>query len=354
MNFTPYKMAFRSLVFVFIALTSLQAQDAHFTQYYQVPAYVNPALVGNFNGLFKVGMNYRDQWRPAIDRPYATFTATGESKFMVGKRDPDIAALGIMFFSDQISKYDLNTTQIALTGSYHKLLDKKTKQYIGIGYQAAIFQKSLNYEDLTFGDQFNAIDAYSNETLELLPGNNIGFFDMSLGIDYSYTSTSDREFNAGISVFHVTSPNISFFGKEDFVDKDVNTEAFLDPRWSVHASYSLPTSDAFSFQPRILYMSQDQHKMYVLSTLFTYKNPRSEGKKFYFGPGLRFSNRLNSTALEAVMLIVGYDFKGLNLGLSYDYNTSDLFNDRFGMSTFEISLNYFGQYENADAFCPTF
>ena len=180
MNFTPYRMAYRSLVFVIIAISGLQAQDAHFTQYYQVPAYVNPALVGNFNGLFKVGMNYRDQWRPAIDRPYATFTATGESKFMVGKRDPDIAALGIMFFSDQISKYDLNTTQIALTGSYHKLLDRKTKQYIGIGYQAAIFQKSLNYEDLTFGDQFNAIDAYSNETLELLPGNNIGFFDMNV------------------------------------------------------------------------------------------------------------------------------------------------------------------------------
>ena len=50
----------------------VQGRDAHFTQYYQVPAYVNPALVGNFNGLFKVGMNYRDQWRPAIDRPYAT------------------------------------------------------------------------------------------------------------------------------------------------------------------------------------------------------------------------------------------------------------------------------------------
>ncbi|MBK7009234.1 MAG: PorP/SprF family type IX secretion system membrane protein [Saprospiraceae bacterium] len=333
---------------------ALKGQDAHFTQYYQVPAYVNPALVGNFNGLFKVGMNYRDQWRPALDRPYATFTATGESKFLVGQRDPDVAALGIMFFSDRISKYDLNTTQIALTGSYHKLLDKKTKQYIGLGYQAAIFQKSLNYEDLTFGDQFNAIDAYSNETLEILPGNNLGFFDMSLGVDYSYTSTSNKEFNAGISVFHLTSPNISFFAQEDPVDKDLNINAVLDPRWSAHASYSLPTSDAFSFQTRALFMSQDQHKLYVLSTLFTYNNPKSEGKKFYFGPAFRFSNRLDKTSLEAIMLTIGYDFKGLNLGLSYDYNTNDLFNDRYGMSTFEVSINYFGQYENADAFCPTF
>ena len=78
------------------------------------------------------------------------------------------------------------------------------------------------------------------------------------------------------------------------------------------------------------------------------------GKKFYFGPAFRFSNRLDKTSLEAIMLTIGYDFKGLNLGLSYDYNTTDLFNDRYGMSTFEVSINYFGQYENADAFCPTF
>ena len=85
---------------------------------------------------------------------------------------------------------------------------------MGLGYQAAIFRKSLNYEDLTFGDQFNAIDAYSNETLRTFAWQQHWLFDMSLGIDYSYTSTSDREFNAGISVFHVTSPNISFFEKK--------------------------------------------------------------------------------------------------------------------------------------------
>ncbi|MBK8699435.1 MAG: PorP/SprF family type IX secretion system membrane protein [Saprospiraceae bacterium] len=333
---------------------AVSAQDASFTQYYQVPAYVNPALVGNFNGLFKVGMNYRDQWRPALDRPYATFTATGESKFLIGKRDPDVVALGIMFFSDRISRFDLNTTQIALTGSYHKLLDKRTKQYIGIGYQAAIFQKSLNYEDLTFGDQFNAIDAYSNQTLELLPGNNIGFLDMSAGIDYSVSPSDGHDLNVGLSVFHFTAPNISFFGKEDFVDKDLDVAAFLDPRWTAHVSYGFHTSPNIVLEPRVLYMAQDQHRLAMLSALFKYKNPKSEGKVFYFGPGMRMARNIDKTNLESIYLIVGYDFKGLNLGLSYEYNNKDLFNDRNGLSSFEISLNYFGQYENADAFCPSF
>ena len=347
------KLLLSSLIFC-CALFTLSAQDAHFTQYYQVPAYLNPALVGNFNGLFKVGVNYRDQWRAALARPYATFTATGDSKFLIGKRDPDIAAIGIMFFSDRISGYDLNTTQIAISGSYHKLLDRRSKQYIGIGYQAAIFQKSLNYEDLTFGDQFNAIDAYSNETLEFLPGNNIGFFDMSAGIDYSVTPTSGHEMNLGLAIFHFTRPNISFFGKEEFVEPNLNVNAFLDSRWVAHASYGLPTGPNTSLEPRVLFMAQDQHKQLMLSALFKYKNPKTEGKKFYIGPALRFANTLNGFGTESISLIAGYDYKGLNLGLSYDYNTSDLFNDRNGLGTFEFSLNYLGQYENADAFCPTF
>jgi uncharacterized membrane protein YjgN (DUF898 family) len=61
-----------------------------------------------------------------VDRPYATFTAT-ENKFLV---DNAIQMLQ-PWASCRQDQYDLNTTQIALTGSYHKLLDKKTKQYIG-------------------------------------------------------------------------------------------------------------------------------------------------------------------------------------------------------------------------------
>lgn len=352
------KIYFKILVFIFFLSFSERGfnQDAHFTQYYQVPAYLNPALVGNFNGLYKVGINYRDQWRPALSRPYATFTATGESKFYLGgkKRDPDIAAIGIMFFSDKISGFDLNTSQIALSGSYHKLLDKKTKQYLGFGYQASIIQKSLNYETLTFGDQFNALDAYTNETLEILPGNVLGFFDMSVGVDYSVSPDPNQEINLGFALFHFTSPDISFFKGADFIDDNFDVEAQLDSRYVAHASYSFATTPKVFIEPRTLFMIQDQHREFMLSTLFKFKNLKTEGRKFYFGPSIRFSNRLQNFSMESMGLIAGFDYKGINFGLSYEYNTYDLFNENDGLGTFEFSLNYFGHFENEDAFCPTF
>jgi type IX secretion system PorP/SprF family membrane protein len=354
-NQNSFKILFFLAVLLFYSNIA-SSQDAHFTQYYQVPSYLNPSLVGNFNGLYKVGVNYRDQWRPALNRPYATFTATGESKFYLGskKRDPDVAAIGIMFFSDKISGFDLNTSQIALTGSFHKLLDKKTKQYLGIGYQVSIFQKSLNYENLTFGDQFNALDAYTNATLELLPGNVLGFFDMSFGLDYSVSPDPTQDFNLGFAMFHFTSPNISFFKGSDFIDQNLDVNARLDTRYVGHASYSFGTSPKTFVEPRALFMMQDEHRQLVLSSLFKYKNLKTEGRKFYIGPSIRLSNRLQNFNLESIGLISGFDYKGINFGLSYEYNTQDLFNENDGLGTFEFSLNYFGQFENADAFCPTF
>ncbi len=330
-------------------------QDAHFTQYYQNAAMINPSLVGNFGGLYKVGANYRDQWRAALDRPYATFVAQGESSFDLGaKNAPDKAALGIMFFSDKVNTYGLNTNQIVLSGNYRKLLNAKTKQYVGLGMQSGVVTKTLNYENLTFGDQFNAIDAYNIETKELLPINNFGFFDLSLGVDYSISPSSKYNFNIGAAMFHITKPNISFFAKENTPDLNLDLNSFLNRKLVVHSSINIPISPSLDIEPRALLMMQDIHRMFVLGSLFKLNNPKTENQVFYAGPSLRASNQLNSMGLESIMLTVGMEIRGLNVGLSYDYNVGDLFNARQGLGTFELSMSYVGQYENDENFCPKF
>ena len=344
---------FKIFFLLIFTLSYALAQDAHFTQYYQTPAYLNPSLVGNYNGLYKVGINYRDQWRAALDRPYSTFAANGESKFYLGNKD-DVFALGILFYSDRISNFNLNTSQIALTGSFHKMLNRKKKEYLGIGYQISIIQKNLNYENLTFGDQFNAIDGYTNATQELLPVNNIGFFDMGIGADYSVSPSKNSQFNIGLAMFHIGKPNISFYAREDQPDEELDLEAFLDRKITAHISYSTATSASFFTEPRAMIAIQDKHREIVLANIFKYKKPDGEGRTFYFGPGIRMSNQLDKLGMESIFAIVGFEYNGLNLGLSYDHNTSDIFNDRLGFGSFEFTINYYGEFENADAFCPTF
>jgi hypothetical protein len=187
-----------------------------------------------------------------------------------------------------------------------------------------------------------------------LPINNIGFFDMSVGMDYSISPSEDNQFNIGFSIFHFTKPNISFYGKEEQIGNDIDTEAILDSKYQTHISYSFRSSDRVLIEPRAMYSKQDKHNEFLLANLFKYKNPEGEGRTFYFGPGIRMNNQLDKLGLESIFAIIGYDYNGLNIGFSYDHNTSDLFSERLGFGSFEITINYYGEYENADAFCPTF
>jgi type IX secretion system PorP/SprF family membrane protein len=346
---------FRILILLFVINLASFGQDAHFTQYYQNAALINPSLIGNFRGLYKIGMNYRDQWRPAISSPYSTFTATGESTFDLGdKNNPDIAAIGIMFLSDRLNAFDFITNQINLSGSYRKHMSGLNKSYLAIGFQAGVVTKTLNYEKTTFGDQFNSVDAYTLDTKELLPGNNFGFFDLGLGISYSTSSDARHSFNIGIAGHHLTQPNISFYAKETTPNTNLDLNAFLNRRWTAHASYNLPLKGAFDIEPRVLYMHQNRSNMVVIGGLIKYKNPTTEGKTLYVGTSIRFSNKYDKLGSESLILAAGYDYKGLNIGFSYDHNLSDIFDYRNGLGTFELTLNYIGQFINDDLFCPKF
>ncbi|HKK66993.1 MAG TPA: type IX secretion system membrane protein PorP/SprF, partial [Bacteroidales bacterium] len=48
------------------------AQDAHFSQFYANPLYLNPAFAGS-DKCPRVNLNYRNQW-PALGQTYVTYS----------------------------------------------------------------------------------------------------------------------------------------------------------------------------------------------------------------------------------------------------------------------------------------
>ena len=154
------------LFFVFSATAGLIAQDQHFTQFYASPLTLNPAMTGNFSGRYRVGMIYRDQWRGAFDQPFKTFSASADVRFDVPtqSRYKDAVAVGLLFFKDEVSGIDFVTNQIALSGAFHKSLGYEGRQVLSVGAQLGLLQRSVLYERLTFDDQFNSIDGFSECT----------------------------------------------------------------------------------------------------------------------------------------------------------------------------------------------
>lgn len=335
----------------------MHGQDAHFSQFYASPLTLNPATAGMYTGTFRISTIYRDQWRSALDNPLRTFATSGEVKFDVNysqKTLPDIVAVGISFFSDRVSTFDLNTNQILVTAAYHKALDKKTKQYIGIGFQGGILQKTVNYEDITFQDQFNSIDGYTLGTGEILPPNNNAFSDFNLGMYYTVSPSKNFNFHLGAGYFHANKSNVSLYNTPDIIDPNLFRADTLHAKWSVHTGASFKTSARMSVQPRVNALIQGPHLEVNLGTAFRYKLSKTAGKYLLFGPYLRSVKNYNNFGMESVIGMLGLEMNNFIIGFSYDQNLKSLVNDRKSLSSFELSLIYIGEHHNEDNFCPQF
>lgn len=346
------------IVFLIVStLVSLKAQDAHFSQFYAAPLLMNPATAGTYTGTFRISTSYRDQWRSAVDNPFRTFVASGDVKFDLNynrTKMADVVAIGITFFSDRVNTFDYNTNQIMLTGAYHKALDKKTKQYLGIGVQAGILQKSLNYEDLTFEDQFNAINGYTNATGENLPINNKAFADFSLGLYYTISPSKDFNFHVGLGYYHINQPNISFFFTPNNINPNIILLDKLSSKYSVHTGASFKTGDRMSVQPRINALIQGKSTEINLGTTFRYKLSKTEGKYLHIGPYIRGVKNYSNFGLESIIAMVGIEQNNFIIGFSYDQSLKSIANGRTGLSSFEFSVIYIGEHNNEDNFCPQF
>jgi type IX secretion system PorP/SprF family membrane protein len=333
----------------------LQAQDQHFTQFYAAPLTINPALTGAYDGTYRFSAIYRDQWRRTLESPYTTFAAMLDVRFPMNKfsgKYKDAAAVGLMFYNDKVTGFDLNTNQIGLSFAYHKSLNQKNSQYLSLGFQGSIAQKNLNYEDLTFNDQYNGTSGYFNQTREDLPINNFAFSDFSFGLNYAYTPKRFTSLFAGFAMHHIFEPQVTFFETDDARNYEGST---LFRKYSVFVSGSLPLGPKTSLLPRVVYQSQGPHMQINAGTNFRFLINDYSGVAVHVGGWVRpVGNYDDNISLDAVIMMVGIEYNNVLLGLSYDATLNDLQTDRNGQGAFEISIAYLGNYDSETILCPKF
>jgi len=143
------------LFFFFISLAgSMNAQDIHFTQFYLSPLTTNPAYTGAFEGTFRIGGIYRNQWGGVINSPYETPSFYVDAPiFMLGKRS--WLGVGGMLYSDKAGALELSTNQAMGSVAVHMALDKKSKSIFTFGIQAGYTQRKLNLLNAEFADGFS-------------------------------------------------------------------------------------------------------------------------------------------------------------------------------------------------------
>ncbi len=333
--------------FALIFLTfGLFAQDKHFTQFYAIPLNLNPALTGAMGGKYRANVIYRNQWQTVSPTPYKTISGSFDIKLPIGLKKADEIGAGMLFYSDKTGTSNFNSNQIALSFAYHKALGLNKTQYLSIGYQMGIAQRAINYENLTFNDQFNGVSGYTIGTGEQLPENSFSFADLSTGLYFSSKPGDRQSFQIGLGFYHVNLPDVSF---------DKETIDRISPKMSMHLSGQFPVSHQIDMIPRLLVYYQSPHLETNVGANLKFILSDYTGASFYLGAWVRpVLDVKSSFGVDAIVLLTALEIQSVRIGLSFDANISSLIRSSKAFGAFEISLSYTGQDENSGVTCPTF
>src|SRR3954464_4077134 len=97
------------------------AQDIHFSQFYENAILRNPGLTGIFSGDYKVGIDYRSQWG-SVAMPYNTFMISGETRIMVDREIGDYLSIGLVATYDKAGTINFASEQVYPAIAYNKAL----------------------------------------------------------------------------------------------------------------------------------------------------------------------------------------------------------------------------------------
>ena len=334
----------------FSSLPNAFSQDKHFTQFYAAPLNLNPALTGAMEGRYRVGTIYRDQWRQVLDNPIRSFALAADLRFDApGKRvKEDAVGLGLMFFHDKVSVVDFSTTQIAVSGAYHKSLGSSNSQYLTLGIQAGLTQRTVNYESLEFHDEFDGTTGYVLGTGEALPENSLSFTDYNVGLNYTAEVGRSGRIFAGVALHHFLQPQISFYENTGEGDK-------LYSKLSAQIAANIPLSNdnRVSLLPRFLIARQGPHMEINTGTNMRFALGQYGSTALHIGSWVRPVRNDDAMGLDAVVALVGFEFNSVLIGLSYDLNLTAL-QAKQRQGAFEISIAYLGDYDNEEILCPKF
>ena len=312
------------------------AQDFHFSQYFNAPLLTNPANTGFMpDNDFRIGMNYRNQWT-TLNNPYKTMSLWGDAQLLSGKLDNSWLGIGGSLLSDAAGTGNLTSTNVQLSIAYHQMLEESSLLSGGIGL--GWVQKHVDFSKLTFDNQWNS-HFFDNQMPvgETFNTNNVNYFDLSAGLNYTYMPDENNYFNIGISAQHLNQPNESFFGQQDIIP--VRYNGFLNGNFKIQ--------ELWIINPNIYYSNMASASELVFGLNASRKLDEEGNKQLMLGCYYRKD--------DAIIPMVGFQISNTKLTFSYDATNSAISSFKSGVGAYEVSLIYKGNYPSGHEIkCPRF
>jgi type IX secretion system PorP/SprF family membrane protein len=283
-------------------------QDHMYSQFFNSPLYLNPALTGQFEGDLRMNLIYRNQWT----------TVPGNLSYISASVDYNVPRFGggvglLVTRSSEGTAY-LDNTNISGLYSYSV---GSNGFVLSFGLQAGVTNRVIDYSKLVFGDQIDptlGIVAGSSAATGSLPFNNKFYFDSGAG-----TNLTIGNFNIGLALEHLNQPNESFTGTP--VKLPIRTNANVSYMWDLNAYDNLTDDEKSYMIPSVVFYKQSNAQSYSIGMQYKHKS---------VNVGLWYKSG-NQTGPSAVVVSLIFDLfinrdggEKLRFGVSHDAPISGL------------------------------
>ena len=309
-------------LFLFIGILPLKAQDLHFSQFWNAPLELNPALAGIHSSDMRFFGAYKNQWA-SVPVGYTTFSGAFDKKWNHFNNKREQFGYGFLFHHDQAGDSEWSLLNVSGMFSYTRKIVRGV--YAGIGVQAGLGQRSFELQKLSFDNQYNG-EFYDPREIsgETFTNTQTLFFDSHMGLnirlqkdklrpkqritDFDKRVDTRTKLDIGLGIHHLNTPSQSFYE-----DSDIN----IPIRFDIYALGVLKVSEKFDILGNGLLRVQSIYQEILLGTALRIHLNQKRTKELSLDIGVNI--RLGDAAIPFVGLSYRNQWQA---GLVYDINTS--------------------------------
>jgi len=303
------------------------SQDPFFSQFYNSPVYLNPALAGcgQNNGRFAVAT--RLQWirltnpmqyiSASVDKTFFNPTGDGTQLFSSG--------LLVNYFNEGYLK---NTTiSVPLAKNWGGNTGEDCRDvFFSLALQPGITAGSVDRDKFLFIDQLGNTGPTGNPSgVDAFQNSGRFYFTMGAGGLVCYKNSM-----LGLSVHNLNEPSNGIIGSPEI--------SKLPRRFSAHASHIF-TNGIAQLKPTVIYQQQGNSKMFSLGTLIDWPesrfalsvwyrdNWRAQNNSFTIGGVLKLGSRNklgNGNTQHVSSMGISYDIEATSPSVRKSYGSAEM------------------------------
>lgn len=324
-----------TIFLVFFGTAVLKAQeDVHFSQFYYSPVVWNPAAAGATSGDLRASATYRNQWA-SVSSPYTTISAAFDMPVQTPAMRDNFLGFGLHFNKDKAGTNSFSNLDVNGSLSYSLDLGSRYAKphYISFGLNFSFIQRSLNFDDTTWDNQWDGLSFDSTlpnregvRSGKLSKGN----ISVGAGALWNYAFEEKKRFYLGAAMFHVNKPNMSIIDDNDR----------LYHKFAYMAGFDLGDKDkTITWRPNVMAMMQGPNFFMNFGTDVSFdltKRTAFTNYKNHMAFGLGVYHRL----MDAMIFSANLEYSNLKIAFAYDLNISEFSVATESRGGFEIMLVY--------------